>query len=213
MLNQKIFTFNLFAENTYLPYNDAKEAFIIDPGCSTPDECKTLSNFINEKGLKPTRLLLTHAHLDHILGNDFIYQKYRLAPYMHKDDLDLLHALEYSATFYGLDGVAPSPEPIGYLNDGDTIMLGDTEIKVLFAPGHSPGSICFYVPDEKRIWSGDVLFRESIGRTDLPGGNHQQLINNIKTKLFTLPGNCTVYPGHGPETTIGHEKQTNPFFT
>jgi hydroxyacylglutathione hydrolase len=211
MLNQKIFTFNLFAENTYLLYNDAKEAFIIDPGCSTPDECKTLSNFINEKGLKPTRLLLTHAHLDHILGNDFIYQKYGLAPYMHKDDLDLLHALEYSATFYGLDGVAPSPEPIGYLNDGDTIMLGDTEIKVLFAPGHSPGSICFYVPGEKRIWSGDVLFRESIGRTDLPGGDFDTLANSIHAQLFSLPDDVAVYSGHGLPTTIGHEKKHNPF--
>jgi hydroxyacylglutathione hydrolase len=211
MLYQQIFTFNLFAENTYLLYNEAGETFIIDPGCSTPEECNTLARFIDEKGLKPKRLLLTHAHLDHILGNDFIYRKYGLAPYMHSEDLKLLHALAYSATFYGLDGVTPSPEPAGFLNDIDIVKLGDTELKVIFAPGHSPGSICFYAPSEKKLWGGDVLFRESIGRTDLPGGDFDTLANSIRTGLFTLPDDVIVYSGHGEPTTIGHEKKYNPF--
>lgn len=211
MLNQKIFTFNLFAENTYLLYNEAKEAFIIDPGCSNQQECSALSNFIEKEGLKPIRLLLTHAHLDHILGNDFVYNKYGLAPNMHKDDLDLLHALAYSATFYGLEGAAPSPEPAGFLGDGDTISLGITEFKIIYAPGHSKGSICFYAPSEKKLWGGDVLFRESIGRTDLPGGDFDTLVNSIHHGLFSLPDDVTVYSGHGGPTTIGYEKKYNPF--
>ena len=211
MLNQKIFTVNLFAENTYILYNEKGDAFIVDPGCSNPQECNVLAKFIEEKGLKPSRLLLTHAHLDHILGNDFIYRKYGLAPYMHKEDLDLLHALAYSATFYGLDGAPPSPEPAGFLSDGDTIKLGNTEFQILFAPGHSKGSICFYAPTEKKVWSGDVLFRESIGRTDLPGGDFDTLANSIHAQLFSLPDDVTVYSGHGEPTTIGHEKKFNPF--
>jgi glyoxylase-like metal-dependent hydrolase (beta-lactamase superfamily II) len=211
MIKQKIFTFNLFAENTYLLYNDAGKAIIIDPGCSTPQECKTLANFIEEQKLTPIRLLLTHAHLDHILGNHFIYEKYGLAPWMHKDDLNLLHALEYSATFYGLDGAPASPEPEGYLKDGDVVKIDDMELKVLFAPGHSPGSICFYSEADKKIWSGDVLFRESIGRTDLPGGNFDTLENSIHAQLFSLPDDVTVLSGHGIPTTIGHEKKFNPF--
>ena len=210
-INQKIFTFNLFAENTYILYNEAKEAFIIDPGCSTPQECRTLSAFISEKGLKPIRMLLTHAHLDHVLGNDFVSREYGLAPYMHKDDLELLHALAYSATFYGLDSAAPSPEPAGFLNDSDTLNLGETEFKIIFAPGHSKGSICFYAPAEKKLWCGDVLFRESIGRTDLPGGDFDTLANSIHHGLFSLPDDVTVYPGHGIPTTISHEKKYNPF--
>jgi len=211
MLNLKIFTFNPFAENTYLLYNDVGEAFIIDPGCSNPEECNTLSKFITEKKLKPVRLLLTHAHLDHILGNDFVHKKYGLAPWMHSKDLNLLHALEYSATFYGLDGAAPSPEPEGFLDDIAIVKLGDTELKIIFAPGHSPGSICFYSPAEKKLWGGDVLFRESIGRTDLPGGDFDTLAKSIRTGLFTLPDEVTVYSGHGLPTTIGHEKKHNPF--
>jgi glyoxylase-like metal-dependent hydrolase (beta-lactamase superfamily II) len=211
MLKQEIFTFNLFAENTYVLYNDNEEAFIIDPGCSTPEECNILDKFISDSGLKPVRLLLTHAHLDHVLGNDFVYRKYGLMPYMHKDDLNLLHALAYSATFYGLDGAVPSPEPAGYLDENSKLQLGDTEFKIIFAPGHSPGSICFYAPSEKKLWGGDVLFRESIGRTDLPGGDFNTLENSIQSKLFNLPDDVTVYSGHGIPTSIGYEKRHNPF--
>lgn len=211
MLHQKNLIFNLFAENTYVLYNDSKEAFIIDPGCSNAKECDILAAFIDNNSLKPVCLLLTHAHLDHILGNDFVYRKYGLAPYMHKDDLDLLHALAYSATFYGLDGAVPSPEPAGFLNDGDTIKLGDIEFKIIHAPGHSKGSICFYAPAEKKLWGGDVLFHESIGRTDLPGGDFDTLANSIHHGLFSLPDDVNVYSGHGEPTTIGHEKHYNPF--
>ncbi|HXB12926.1 MAG TPA: MBL fold metallo-hydrolase [Bacteroidia bacterium] len=211
MLNQKIFTFNLFAENTYLLYNEKGDAIIIDPGCSNPQECTTMANYIEEQKLKPVRLLLTHAHLDHILGNDFVYRKYGLAPYMHKEDLKLLHALEYSATFYGLDGAAPSPEPAGFLNEGDIITLGNEKLSVIFAPGHSPGSICFYSETEQKLWGGDVLFRQSIGRTDLPGGDFDTLAHHIRTKLFTLPEEVAVFSGHGLPTSIGFEKKNNPF--
>jgi hydroxyacylglutathione hydrolase len=211
MLHQKIFTFNPFSENTYLLYNDEGNAIIIDPGCSTPQECSKLANFIQENKLKPVRLLLTHAHLDHILGNDFIFRNYGLAPYMHRDDLSMLHALVHSSSFYGLAGAAASPEPAGFLNEGDTVRDSNIELQVLYVPGHSAGSICFYSPAEKKLWCGDVLFNGSIGRTDLPGGDFDTLAKHIRAKLFTLPDDIEVFSGHGMPTTIGIEKKNNPF--
>lgn len=210
MLQQKSFVFNLFGENTYILYLETGEAAIIDPGCSDSAENRKLADFIRSNALKPVLLLNTHAHIDHVLGNDFVYREYGLKPYLHKDDLQILEALVYSSTFYGVNATA-SPEPQGFLNEGDMVKLGNEELRVIFAPGHSPGSICFYSAEHKILWCGDVLFRESIGRTDLPGGDFDTLEHHIKSKLFTLPDEVTVYSGHGPATTIGHEKKYNPF--
>jgi len=210
MLKQKSFVFNPFSENTYILYLESGEAIIMDPGNSDAAEDRKLADFITTNGLKPVLLLNTHAHLDHILGNHFVHSKYGLLPQLHQADLQLLDALVYSSTFYGVNAIA-SPQPEVLLNEGDTVRLGSEELKVIFAPGHSPGSICFYSEKHKILWGGDVLFRESIGRTDLPGGDFDTLAHNIHTKLFTLPDEVTVYSGHGPTTTIGHEKKHNPF--
>lgn len=210
MTHQKSFEFNPFAENTYIIYNDNKEAAIIDPGCSNPEECKRMADFIKEEGLKPVLLLNTHGHIDHILGNHFVYSEYGLAPLIHQNDLILLHKLEEVAAFYGFDAI-PSPEPLRLVEEYEKIALGDIELEVIYAPGHSPGSVCFYNAKEKKMWGGDVLFRESIGRTDLPGGDYDTLEKNILTKLFVLPDEVEVFSGHGMPTTIGHEKRHNPF--
>ena len=210
MTHQQHFQFNVFAENTYIVYNNAGEAALIDPGCSTPKEYEQVADFIELKKLQPVLLLNTHCHIDHILGNHFIYNKYGLAPIMHKDDLFLLHKLSEIAEFYGVEAV-PSPEPLRFIEEGDKITLGDSTLEVIFAPGHSPGSVCFYDAKAKKLWAGDVLFRESIGRTDLPGGDYDTLEKSILTKLFTLPDEVQVFPGHGIPTTIGHEKHFNPF--
>jgi hydroxyacylglutathione hydrolase len=210
MLKQKSFVFNIFSENTYILYLETGEAIIIDPGNSDAAENRKLADFISTNGLKPVLLLNTHAHIDHVLGNDFVHQKYGLSPQLHKADLQILDALVYSSQFYGVNATA-SPKPEAFLEEGDIVHLGHEEFKVIFAPGHSPGSICFYSEKHKILWGGDVLFRESIGRTDLPGGDFDTLAHHIRTKLFVLPDEVTVYSGHGVPTTIGHEKKHNPF--
>jgi hydroxyacylglutathione hydrolase len=210
MTQQKHFEFNAFLENTYIIYNNDKEAAIIDPGCSTPQECKQLADFIKAEGLKPVLLLNTHCHIDHILGNHFVYSEYGLAPILHRNELFLLQKLGEVAAFYGVEAT-PSPEPLRFIEEHEKITLGDITLDVIYAPGHSPGSVCFYNEKEKKLWGGDVLFRESIGRTDLPGGDYDTLENNILTKLFTLPDDVEVFSGHGIPTTIGYEKVNNPF--
>ena len=210
MTHQKHFEFNAFAENTYILYNNHKEAAIIDPGCSTPEECKQLADFIKTEGLKPALLLNTHCHLDHILGNHFVYSEYGLAPLIHRNELILLQKLGEVAAFYGVEAT-PSPEPLRFIEEHEKITLGDITLDVIYAPGHSPGSICFYNEKEKKLWGGDVLFHESIGRTDLPGGDYDTLENNILTKLFVLPDDVEVFSGHGIPTIIGYEKVNNPF--
>jgi glyoxylase-like metal-dependent hydrolase (beta-lactamase superfamily II) len=202
MTHQMYFEFNPFAENTYVIYNSLKEAAIIDPGCSTPEECKRLADFIKSEELKPLLLLNTHCHIDHILGNHFVYSEYGLAPQIHRNELPLLQKLGEIADFYGVEAI-PSPEPLRFIEEHEKISLGNITLDVLYAPGHSPGSVCFYNAKEKKLWGGDVLFHGSIGRTDLPGGDYDMLENNILTKLFTLPDDVEVFPGHGIPTTIG----------
>lgn len=210
MIKQKTFVFNPFDENTYVAFTDTGEASIIDPGCLTPKECSSLEDFISKEKLTPTMLLNTHAHLDHVLGNDFVHRKYGLFPMLHHDDLEMLKMLEYSATFYGISATA-SPIPQHYLQDGEILKLGKYEIRVILTPGHSAGEVCFYIPSEKMLFGGDVLFRESIGRTDLPTGDYNTLEKSILSKLYVLPNDVTVYSGHGIPTTIGYEKKHNPF--
>jgi glyoxylase-like metal-dependent hydrolase (beta-lactamase superfamily II) len=210
LLKHKTFVFNVFGENTYIAYTDNGDAAIIDPGCNNTAECAELEGFIKANQLNPVMLLNTHAHIDHVLGNDFIYSKYGLLPRLHRNELVILDALVYSSTFYGVQATA-SPQPVDFLNEGDKLKLGGLEFEVIFAPGHSPGGLCFYFASEKVLFCGDVLFRESIGRTDLPGGNFETLAHNIQTKLYTLPDDVEVYSGHGIPTTIGYEKKHNPF--
>lgn len=210
MIQIKVFSFNPFQENTYVLYNNAGEAIIIDPGCSDEQERQELDGFLQSNGLNPTHFLLTHGHVDHVLGADHVYQKYSLSPWMHHEDLRVYKAVSGYAHNYGLQ-YTEGPVPSKYLEEGDLISFGEDELEVLFTPGHSPGSICFYCKKQQFIIVGDVLFYRSIGRTDLPGGDFPTLMRSIHSKLAVLPEELVVYPGHGPSTTIGAELKYNPF--
>ncbi|HRH65489.1 MAG TPA: MBL fold metallo-hydrolase [Bacteroidia bacterium] len=210
MITIQSFTFNPFEENMYVLYDETKEAAIIDPGCYTAAEKQALSHFIEKEGLKPVKLLNTHAHLDHMLGNNFVASRYRLDLEMHEADLELLQSAPVYGQIWGIKP-EPSPDPSSFLKEGDTVTFGHSTLGVLFTPGHCPGSITFYSAAEKFAIAGDVLFYGSIGRTDLPGGNHELLIRSIREKIFPLGDDTIVYSGHGPATTVGFEKQHNPF--
>lgn len=200
------------AENTYVLYNEARHACIIDPGCYFPAEKNELENFIADNDLHVKLLLLTHAHLDHVFGLNHVAHKYHLTPMLHPKEQVVLERGPDMAAMYGM----PFPAYIGPatdLADGSRVLLEDDVLEVIYAPGHSPGHVCFYCKAQDFVIGGDVLFQRSIGRTDLPGGNHQTLINSIKTRLFSLPDATVVYSGHGPSTTIGEEKTFNPFLT
>lgn len=207
-----VFTFNPFQENTYLLYDDSGECILIDPGCYENHEKLELESFIRQHGLKPVRLINTHCHIDHIFGNNFVSKTWGLALEIHKGELPVLNAVPAISQFYGIPAGEPSPAPQRFIEEGERIAFGHSELIALFTPGHSPASLSFYCESDQFIIAGDALFRESIGRTDLPGGDFDTLIQSIKTKLLTLDDSTTVYPGHGPSTTIGHERQFNPFF-
>lgn len=212
MLEIQCFTFNPFQENTYLLINEKKDCIIIDPGCYFEEERKELLTYIEKEGLKVTRLLNTHCHLDHIFGNRLVAKTYGVGLEIHMLDKIVLDRSPEIGKMYNVP-FEPSPEPVRYLEEGEKIRFGEYELEVLFTPGHSPGSVCFYNVDQQVLIGGDVLFYQSIGRTDLPGGDHQTLINSIQQKLFVLPDEVTVYPGHGKPTTIGFEKKNNPYLT
>jgi glyoxylase-like metal-dependent hydrolase (beta-lactamase superfamily II) len=205
------FTFNPFQENTYIVYDETKECIIIDPGCYRPLEKEQLSAFISENDLKPVQLILTHCHVDHVLGNKFINDIYQLRPYIHPlEKIVLEKAIAWGGT-YGIHG-DESPAPAGFIDENSIIKFGNTELKSLFTPGHSPGSLSFYSEKDKFVIAGDVLFYRSIGRTDLPGGDYDVLMDSIKKTMFNaLSDDFTVYSGHGPATNIGDEKKHNPF--
>ena len=210
MLQLKSFTFGPFQENTYILWDETDEAVIIDPGNTSSSENQQIKNFLADKNLKLTRLLLTHGHVDHIAGNKFILDTYGLLPEVNKNDLPLIENHGTIASMYGIP-CDVSPLPKSFLNESELIKFGNTTFEMLFTPGHSPGSITFYNRENNFIICGDVLFYGSIGRTDLPGGDYDTLINAIKTKLFPLGDEVKVYNGHGPATTIGHERICNPF--
>lgn len=205
------FTFNPFSENTYLLYDESGECVIVDPGCFTSAERDELKSFIEAEGLRPVRLVNTHCHLDHVFGNKWVSETWGLSLEAHRGELPLLQRFPETARLYGISGVEPSPLPSRYIEPGEEICFGNTQLKVLFTPGHSPASICFYNNKEEYVIAGDVLFFEGIGRTDLPGGDFDTLIHSIREQLFTLPEATLVYPGHGPSTTIRHELEYNPF--
>ena len=210
MLKIKVFTFSPIQENTYIVYNEKNECIVIDPGCYFPEEREELQAFIDKNTLTPKMLLNTHCHLDHVFGNKFVAEAYDLTLHMHPKEEAVLQFAPASGLMYDMPFDNYQGEFI-FLNEGDKIVLGEDELEIIHVPGHSPGSICFYCRAQNFIIGGDVLFNGSIGRTDLPMGDHQTLISGIKQKLFALPGDVIVYSGHGPETTIGVEKKNNPF--
>lgn len=212
MLQIKTFTFNPIEENTYLLVDEAKNCIIVDPGCYFDHEKDELKNFITRNHLNPVYLLNTHCHLDHVFGNLFVAEEYKLKLHAHRLEKEVLDMAPVSGLMYNLPFDNYTDE-IVYIREGETITTGQNTLRLIHVPGHSPGSLCFYCEEQKFLIGGDVLFRESIGRTDLPLGNHQALLSGIREKLFTLPDDVVVYPGHGPATTIGHEKVHNAFLS
>ena len=210
MLNVHSFVFNPFQENTYIVYNEDKSCIIFDPGMYTATEEKIFNDFIVSNGLKPVHLINTHCHIDHIFGNAYCATTYNLPLQIHAMEQVILERGSLMASTYGLH-YSESVKASVFLTEGQKITLGKDELDILFTPGHSPGSLSFFSRSGGFVISGDALFRESIGRTDLPGGDYATLIDAIRTKLFTLPDETVVYSGHGPSTDILHEKRHNPF--
>ena len=207
----KRFIFNPFQENTFVLYDKSRECVIIDSGCYEKAEEKELEDFITEKKLKPVALLNTHCHIDHILGNQFVAEKWGVELQMHKNDLPLLENAGQISKMYWLENYSGSPYPKHFLKDGDTFSFGKSKLDVIFTPGHAPGHICFYSKQHNFIISGDVIFQMSIGRTDLPFGDYDTLINSITKKIFPLPGQTQIHCGHGPSTVLNYERELNPF--
>ena len=210
MFKIKFFTFNPIGENTYILYNESKQCIIIDPGCYFEEENEQLKGFITQNELNPTQLLNTHCHLDHVFGNKMISETYHLTLQMHEKEKPVLTYAPTSGLMYNM----PFDNYVGefiLLKEGDTVLLGQDELKVIEVPGHSPGSICFYCAKQNFLIGGDVLFQGSIGRTDLPLGDHETLLLHIKNKLLVLPEETVVHSGHGLPTTIGAEKANNPY--
>ena len=210
MLSIKSFTFNPVQENTYVLYNDQGQCCIIDPGCYFDEERAALKEFIKKSGLTPVLLLNTHCHLDHVFGNKFVHDTWNLTLHIHEKEKIVLETAPIAGKTWQLP-FDNYEGPLAMLKEGETIKVGNDELQIRFAPGHSPGSVCFYHEAGGFVVGGDVLFNGSIGRADLPGGDYDTLINSIQTQLFTLPDDTKVYSGHGPMSTIGIEKMNNPF--
>lgn len=210
MLHVKSFAFNPFSENTYIIYNDEKEAFLIDPGNMPEAETQTLHSFIKTNELKVKNILLTHAHIDHIIGLQWAYDTFDVPVLIHFDEMEILDRASFTAKNYGFFFPAFKGK-LQHIKEGETLTIGSETIEIYDVPGHSPGSVAFYNQNNGFVISGDALFMMSIGRTDLHKGDYNQLISSIKSKLLTLPEKTKVYSGHGESTTIGFEKEHNPF--
>jgi glyoxylase-like metal-dependent hydrolase (beta-lactamase superfamily II) len=212
MITIKQFTFNFFAENTYLLCDETKEAVLIDCGCMTPDEETALSGYLNEHKLTLKRLLCTHYHFDHVIGNAYIFHQYGIRPEMHREEKSAgTPTLHMQASKFGIPVNPEDPEPLRYIEDNEDVRFGHSILKAILVPGHSPASLAFYSEADRFIIAGDVIFRSSIGRTDLWGGDFDTLVSSIRYRIFTLPGNVVIYPGHGPSTTVGYERANNPY--
>ncbi len=210
MIQVHYFTFNAFRENTYILSDHTKECVIIDPGCHTDVEKRILKKFIEDNKLKVKLLLNTHCHIDHVLGNQFVKTTYKVPLWIHALEEAPLRSVQVYAPIYGVPDYEPA-EVEGFISEKDTIHFGESSLQVLFVPGHSVGHLAFYSAENKFCISGDVLFNGSIGRTDLPGGNYDTLMNSIFNVIYALPDNTTVYCGHGEPTSVAHEKKFNPF--
>jgi len=201
---------NPFSMNAYIVYDESKEAILIDPGCMSPQEEQQIVVFLEKNGLKPVKLINTHGHVDHVLGNHFFSNKFNLPLEIHEDALEDMNMLPVICKNYGLPE-KPVIKPGAFLIPGEKITFGNTELDILFTPGHARGHISLYCKADNYVIAGDTLFHGSIGRTDLPGGNMETLLHAIVSQLFTLPDETIVYNGHGPSTTVGREKKFNPF--
>jgi len=210
MIKISKFVFNAFMVNTYLLYDETGDCVIIDPACYETGEKAQLQDFITENNLRVVRNLNTHCHIDHVLGNEFVSLTYGIRPEYHKNSVPFFQTVQEIGASFGYT-VGRMPEPKKFLVPGEVVSWGNSELTVLFTPGHAEGSVCFYNEAQDFVVTGDVLFRDTIGRTDLPTGDFDQLMASIRNRLFTLPDATIVYPGHGPETTIGYEKENNPF--
>lgn len=210
MLQVVPFTFNPFQENTYVLVNEQKECWIIDPGMYGAEEEKRLEARIEAEGWKPQQILNTHTHIDHVLGVPFLRERYGLPFAFHELELPVVANAKGSAMMFGFDW-KELPQADFFLDVDKPLLLGQDTLELRLAPGHSPGSVVFYSPEGKWLIGGDVLFQGSVGRTDLPGGDTATLMESIARQVYTLPDDTRVYSGHGPATTIGHEKRTNPF--
>lgn len=206
----KQFTFNAYAENTFVLSDETKQCIIIDPGCYEQAEKDALADYISNENLQPVQLLNTHCHIDHVLGNKFVAEKYQLKLVAHQLEEPVLASVVNYGPSMGFK-VEPSPPIEVFIDESQKIEFGNTILDILFTPGHSPGSVCFHHKASFTLIGGDVLFQMSIGRTDLPGGDFDTLINSIQHKLWKLPDETVVYPGHGPSTNIAFEKANNPF--
>ena len=206
------FTFNPFQTNCYVCY-DGGEAALVDPSSHTEAEHRAVLDYLAAHDLTVRHLLLTHAHIDHVFGCAFFAEHFGLGWQMHHDDLPLLRRSRDQAAFFGVPMDAAPPDPETFLTEDDTITLGSATFEIRHAPGHSPGSICFVDTTNGFVLAGDVLFQGSIGRADLPGGSLPTLLRSIETQLLTLDDDVAVYPGHGPATTVGRERRTNPFLS
>jgi hydroxyacylglutathione hydrolase len=204
-------TFNPFQENTFLVYDESGECAIFDPGCYTYAERMELAARIESLNLRPKRLINTHCHLDHIFGNRFVAERYGLELEIHRGELPVLEAAEQTARFFEVRLPDTSPPPGAFIEADEEILFGDTSLRALLTPGHSPASLSFYCEADKFVIAGDVLFQGSIGRTDLPGGDMATLMASIKEQLLPLGDEVRVFCGHGPSTTIGEERRYNPF--
>lgn len=210
MIHIEQFTFNPFSENTFVLYDDTKSCIIIDPGCYEPTEQQALLRYITDAGLKVEKVINTHCHIDHVFGNKFCQDTFKVDLLIPPKEEQTLRSVPLYAPMYGFANYQAA-EPDGFLPEEGEFTFGASSLKILFVPGHAPGHLAFYAAEEKFCINGDVLFQGSIGRTDLPGGDHATLINSIRTTMFSLPDDTTIYCGHGPRTTIAFEKKHNPF--
>ncbi len=210
MIKTEKFVFNPFQENTYLLYDETGQCIVVDPGCQDEEECNKLVRYIDEGGLEMAMIVNTHCHVDHILGSSFLFNRYKSGFAVHGDDLFLLENAVDHALMFGFKLEEP-PSPDTILSDNDEIAVGNSRLKVLHVPGHSPGSIALYSESGKFVLTGDLLFSGGIGRTDLPGGDYDTILKSIKEKILVLPEDVTVMPGHGSYTTVGDERRSNPF--
>lgn len=211
MITVKIFQFNFVQENSYLLYDETKEAIIVDCGAYFPEEEQKLVDYVEQNKLSIVRNICTHLHFDHIFGNKFIKEKFGIEPEASENDATLLPELTAQVGPYGIELLRPEEKIKKFIAPGDIIKFGDSELLSLSVPGHSPGSLCFYNKKNDFLLSGDALFKGSVGRTDFWYGNTEQLLTAIREELLTLPAKTVVYPGHGPKTTIAEELETNPF--
>jgi hydroxyacylglutathione hydrolase len=211
MIKIQSFVFNFASENTYILYNENNNAWLIDPGNMSKEETEIIGNFIQEKELNIEKILLTHAHIDHVLGLQWASKKFKVPVFMHKDEQEILDMFQISGLRFGFS-LNHIYADIEYISENDELELDGEKFKVYHVPGHSPGSLAYHNENLKFIISGDVLFEGSVGRTDLFKGNYGQLIQSIKTKILVLDPETKVFSGHGNPTTIGFEKENNPFF-